>query len=123
MEGGGGGGDGADGSGGPSDNAPPSSPAIRRTGNEKGAGGGPSIDPTFASQFFPGDECGAAIAVGFDLTPGGDAEANGFSAGGWDRDAASEALRRAEGTLRRTGNFVEEWMLKRKEGRQIDGEG
>ena len=55
-----------------------------------------------------GEEYESAIVCGNDLDPGGDRDSNGFSARGWDRDAASSALRSCLDVLGDVGAFVEE---------------
>lgn len=61
------------------------------------------------------EEYVSAILTGNDLTPLGDYDSNGFSARGWDVDAASNALNSTKGVLKCMESFVEGVALCQKE--------
>lgn len=61
------------------------------------------------------EEYESAILTGNDLTPLGDYDSNGFSARGWDADAASNALNATKGVLTCMEAFVEGLALCQKE--------
>jgi hypothetical protein len=61
------------------------------------------------------EEYESAVICGNDLHPSGDYAANGFSARGWDCDAATLALRTSCDVLKMMEQFVEELALCRKE--------
>ena len=61
------------------------------------------------------DEYESAIICGNDLHPTGDYASNGFTARGWDCDAATAALRSSCEVLTMMERFVEELALSRKE--------
>lgn len=61
------------------------------------------------------EEYESAILTGDDLTPQGDYDSNGFSARGWDADAASNALKASQGVLKCMESFVEGVAWRQKE--------
>jgi hypothetical protein len=61
------------------------------------------------------EEYESAILTGNDLTPLGDYDSNGFTARGWDIDAASNALKATQGVLKCMELFVEGTALCQKE--------
>ena len=61
------------------------------------------------------EEYESAVICGNDLTPQGDADSNGFTARGWNHDAATVALRASRDCLQRMEMFVEELATCRKE--------
>ena len=63
----------------------------------------------------PEEEYESAILTGNDLTPLGDYDSNGFSARGWDVDAASNAMKATHGVLMSMESFVEGVALCQKE--------
>ena len=63
----------------------------------------------------PDEEYESAILTGNDLTPLGDYDSNGFSARGWDMDAASNTLKATHAVLKVIESFVEGVALCQKE--------
>jgi len=61
------------------------------------------------------EEYESAVICGNDIHPSGDYDANGFTARGWDCDAATMALRSSYEVLKMMEQFVEELALCRKE--------
>lgn len=73
------------------------------------------ISPSQRDGIILNEEYQSAIITGNDRTPHGDYDSNGFSARGWDVNAASLALRSCHGVLQGLEGFVEELALIRKE--------
>jgi len=61
------------------------------------------------------EEYESAVVCGNDLSLNGDADANGFSARGWNHDAATVALKASSDVLTNLSTFVEELASVRKE--------
>jgi hypothetical protein len=70
-----------------------------------------SNDPAIGRE----EEYASAVSTGNDLSDGGDGDLNGFSARGWDCDAASRALGGTLGVLACLEEFVEGMALCEKE--------
>lgn len=71
------------------------------------------VDNSFSLSHVSPDDFQSSIIVGNDAQ-GGDCAMNGFSAVGWNHDAATLALRECTEALKATANFTEQVVIARK---------
>lgn len=73
------------------------------------------ISPENCDGAILSEEYESAVITGNDLTPNGDYDSNGFSATGWDMDAATVALSSSRDVLAGMSNFLETLATCRKQ--------